>query len=42
MISQLMTQLSTLMKSEKNQQDKVMIIQLVVYWILLLLKKVTG
>ena len=42
MISQLMTQLSNLMKSEKNQQDKVMIIQLVVYWILLLLKKVTG
>ena len=39
MISQLMTQLSNLMKSEKNQQDKVMIIQLVVYWILLLFLK---
>ena len=27
------------MKSEKYQQDKVMITQLVVYWILLILKK---
>ena len=33
MISQLMTQLSNMMKSEMYQQDKVMIIQLVVYWI---------
>ena len=31
MISQLMTQLSNMMKSEKYQQDNVMIIQLVVY-----------
>ena len=28
-----MTQLSNMMKSEKYQQDKVMIIRLVVYWI---------
>ena len=41
-ISQLMTQLSNTTKSEKNQQDKVMIIQLVVYWILLILKKITD
>ena len=40
MINQLMTKLSNMMKSEKYQQDKVMIIQLVVYWILLILKKV--
>ena len=39
MISQLMTQLNNMMKSEKYQQDKVMITQLVVYWILLILKK---
>ena len=31
MISQLMTQLSNMIKSEKHQQDKVMITQLVVY-----------
>ena len=39
MISQLMTQLSNTAKSEKSQQDKVMITQLVVCWILLILKK---
>ena len=39
MINQLMTQLSNMMKSEKYQQDKVMITQLVVYQILLILKK---
>ena len=38
MINQLMTQLSNMMKSEKYQRDKVMITQLVVYWILLILK----
>ena len=31
MIDQLMTQLNNMMKSEKHQQDKVMITQLVVY-----------
>ena len=31
MISQLMTQLSNMIKSEKYQQDKVMITQLVVH-----------
>ena len=31
MINQLMTQLNNMMKLEKNQQCKVMIIQLVVY-----------
>ena len=31
MISQLMTQLSNMMKSERHQQDKVMVILLVVY-----------
>ena len=31
MINQLMTQLNNMMKSEKYQQDKVMITQLVVY-----------
>ena len=30
------------MKSEKHQQDKMMITQLVVYWILLILKKTTD
>ena len=40
MISQLMTQLSNLTKSERYQQDKVMITQLVVCWILLILKKI--
>ena len=39
MISQLMTQLSNMMKSEKYQQDKVMITQLVVYEISLILSK---
>ena len=39
MINQLMTQLSNMMKSEKYQQDKAMITQLVVYWILLVLRK---
>ena len=39
MISHLMTHLSNMMKLEKYQQDKVMITQLVVYWILLILKK---
>ena len=42
MISQLMTQLSNTTKSEKYQQDKVMIIQQVVYWILLILNKITD
>ena len=31
MTSQLMTQLNNMMKLEKEQQDKVMIVQLVVY-----------
>ena len=39
MIKQLMIQLNNTMKSEKYQQDKVMITQLVVYQILLILKK---
>ena len=39
MISQLMTELSNKMKSEKYKQDKVMITQLVVNWILLIFKK---
>ena len=39
MISQLMTQLNNTTKSEKYQQDKVMITQLVVYWTLFILKK---
>ena len=39
MISQLMTQLNNTTKSGNNQQDKVMIIQLVVYWILRISKK---
>ena len=38
-MSQLMTQLNNMTKSEKYQQDKVMIIQQAVYWILLILKK---
>ena len=33
MISQLMNQLSDMTKSENFQQDKVMIMQLVVYWL---------
>ena len=41
MISQLMTQLNNV-KSEKYQQGKVMITQLVVCWILLILKKITD
>ena len=42
MISQLMTQLSKTRKSENYQQDKVMIIQLLVYQILLILKKIAN
>ena len=42
MISQLMNQLSNTMKSENYQQNKVMIIQQVVYCILPILKKVTD
>ena len=42
MISQLMTQLNNTMKSEKHQQEKVMILRLVVYWIFLILKKNTD
>ena len=38
-ISQLMTQLNNMTKLEKYQHEKVMIIQLVVYYILLILKK---
>ena len=40
MISQLMTQLNNMMKLEKYQQDKVMITQLVVYWILFISKTI--
>ena len=40
MISQLMTQLNNMTKLEKYQQDKVIIIKLVVYYILLILKKI--
>ena len=40
MISQLTTQLSNTTKLEKYQQDKVMILQLVVYEVLLILKKI--
>ena len=39
---QLMTQLSNMTKSEKYQQDKVMITQLVFYCLLLILKKITD
>ena len=42
MISQLKTQLSNKTKSEKYQQGKAMNIQQVVYWILLILKKITD
>ena len=42
MINQLMTQLNNMMKLEKYQQDKGMIILLVVYQILLVLKKITD
>ena len=42
MIKQLMAQLNNMMKLEKHQQGKVMIIQLVVYQILLILKKNYG
>ena len=38
MTNQLMTQLSNATKSEKYQQDKVMITRLDVYWILFILK----
>ena len=41
MIKQFMIQVSNMMKSEKYQQDNVMITQLVVYWILHILKKMT-
>ena len=41
MISQLMTRLSNMMKSEKYRQDKVMITRLVACWILLILKIIT-
>ena len=40
MINQLMIQLNNMMKLEKYLQDKVMIIQLVVYDIILILKKI--
>ena len=40
MINQLMTQLNSMVKSEKYQQNKVMITLLVVYWIFLILKKI--
>ena len=39
MRNQLMTQLNNITKLEKYQQEKVMIILLVVYWIFLILKK---
>ena len=39
MISQLMIQSNNMMKLEKYQQDKVMIIQLVIYQIFFILKK---
>ena len=42
MISQLMTRLSNMKKSEKYQQYKVMITQLMAYWILVILKKNTD
>ena len=42
MISHLMTQLSNMMKSEKYQQDKVMIMQLVVYSVSLILEKIAD
>ena len=41
MINQLMTQLSNIPKSEKFQQDKVMITRFVACWILVILKKIT-
>ena len=39
MINKLMTQLNNMIKSKKYQQDKVMIMLLAVYWILLILKE---
>ena len=42
MTNQLMTRLKNMRKLEKYQQDKVMIIQLVVYWILLILKRIIN
>ena len=42
MTNQLMTQLSNKTKLGKYQQDKVMITRLVVYWILIILKKNTD
>ena len=35
-----MAQLSNIMKSEKYQQGKVMIIKLIIYWVSLILKKI--
>ena len=40
MINQLMIQINNMMRLEKNQQDKVIIAQLVVYYILLILKTI--
>ena len=40
MINQLMIQLNNMMKLEKYQQDKVMIILLVAYQVLLILKTI--
>ena len=40
--NQLMTQLSNTMKLGKYQQDKVMITRLIVYWVFLILKKITD
>ena len=42
MINQLMIQLNNIMKLEKYLQDKVMSTQLVVYYILLILKTITD
>ena len=42
MINQLMTELSNMTKSEKYQQDRVMIIQMAAYYILLILKTILG
>ena len=39
-INQLMIQLNNMIKLEKYLQDKVMIIQLVVYYIIIILKKI--
>ena len=42
MTNQLMTQLSNTTKLGKYQRDNVMITRLIVYWILLTLKKITD